>query len=129
MFFEEASRLKLRYETNRGNITTEDVWDLPLTSGTGVSLDDLAKELNKKVKESEEESFVVQKSKSNIVLDLKFSIVKHIIKVRLAEIEQKENEALNKAKKDKLIDIIGEKEDEGLKNKSISELKKMVKKL
>ena len=45
--FEQASRNKLRFDTNiKGVISTEDLWDLPLTSDTGrVNLDDIAKAL------------------------------------------------------------------------------------
>lgn len=123
--FEEASRLKVRFETVKGNISTEDLWDLPLTDSDGMSLDDLAKALNKKVKCSEEESFVVKQSKANTILELKFSLVKHIIKEKLAEIEEKENAVIVKAKKERIDSLILEKEDDTLKGKSIADLKKM----
>ena len=127
--FEQAAKLKLRYETKRGNISTEDLWDLPLTSTAGVSLDDLAKLLNKAVKDNEEESFVVKKSATNTILDLKFSIVKHVIEERLAEIERKADEAATKARKDKILGIIADKEDDELKGESIAKLKAMANKL
>jgi hypothetical protein len=124
--FEKASRKKLRFDTVKGLVTTEDLWDMPLTRADSFSLDDLAKSLNRALKESEEESFVVKKSSENTILDLKFSIVKHVIKTRLAEIEERENAAATKAKKEKILAIIADKEDDSLKDKSISALKKMV---
>ena len=59
--FERASKLKLRFNTEKGMVTTEDLWDLPLLQRNAVDLDSLAKNLNKAVKESGEESFVLKK--------------------------------------------------------------------
>ncbi len=124
--FEKSSRLKLRYETLRGNVNTEDLWDLPLTSVSGMSLDNLAKSLNKALKESEEESFVVRKTKISNIIELKFDIVKHVIKTKLDETEVRKNIAIVKAKKEKILEIISEKEDDSLKGKSITALKKIL---
>ena len=71
MLFEKANKLKVRFETNKGNVTTEDLWDMPLVSTTGFSLDAIAISLNRKLKETEEESFVAKRSKSNTLLELK----------------------------------------------------------
>lgn len=122
--FKKASKLKLRFATTKGHVTTEDLWDLPLRN-----LDNLAKDLSKAVKESGEESFIVKRNRVNTILDLKFSIIKQIIKDRLEEAEHKENETANKARKNKILDIIEDKENEGLRDESISNLKKMARKL
>ena len=125
--FEKASRIKLRFVTTKGGVTVEDLWDLPLISRKGnFSLDDLAKRLNKEVKENGEESFVVRRNTANTLLDLKFEIVKHIIKVRLDELEQKENAAAQRVKKQRILEIIAGKEDEELAGKSVDDLRKMV---
>lgn len=122
--FKKASKLKLRFATTKGHVTTEDLWDLPLTN-----LDDLVKDLNKAVKEGGEESFITKRSRVSTILDLKFSIIKQIIKDKLEEAERKENETANKTKKDKILEIIEDKENEGLRDESIATLKKMAKKL
>lgn len=127
--FETATRTKLRFNTPKGNLSAEQVWDLPLVSPVGVSLDDLAKDLNKQLKDSGEESFVVKKSKADSVLQLRFDIVKYIIKVRLEEKEAKENAVVSKQKRAKIDEIIADKEDDELKGKSVSELKKLRKKI
>ncbi len=120
--FEKSSKLKLRYSTDRGLINTEDLWDLPLLP----SLDNLAKDLNRELKESEEESFVVQKNTVNEIIELKFSIVKHIIKSKLEENTRVENEVAKKLQKEKILSIIASKEDEELKDKSTGDLKKLL---
>ena len=43
--FEIASRKKLRIPTTKGDLTVEQLWDLPLKS-TGLSLDKIAIDLN-----------------------------------------------------------------------------------
>lgn len=125
--FEKASRLKLRFETKRGNVMVEDLWDIPLLAiNDGVCLDDIAKSLNKALKESEEESFVVEKSEISSIIELKFSIVKRVIKTKLHDKEEEENAVARKAKKEKILSIMAEKEDDALKNKSVTSLKKIL---
>ena len=78
--FEQASRRGLRFTTGQGAVTTEDLWDMPLTHARrGYSLDDLAKDLRRQLKDNEEVSFVTPVTRSDEVLQLKFDIVKHII--------------------------------------------------
>ena len=121
--FERATKQKLRFATARGNITTEDLWDLPLT-GADVSLDNVAKMINQGLKASEEESFVVTKTKANTQLNLAMDITKHIIAVRLQEQEDRENAAARKERKSKILEILAKKEDDALEGKSVAALKK-----
>lgn len=115
--FEKASRLKVRFTSKKGSITTEDLWDLPLTD-----LDQIAKGLNKELKEQEEESFIVTRKKSNVELEVKFEVVKHVITVKLAESEARSKQAAIKAHKQKIMEIIEAKKDQALGAKSIEEL-------
>lgn len=117
--FEKASRMKLRYQTNRGVISVEDLWDLSLES-----LDAIAINLNKKLKESQTESFIKTKTKDTTELELKFNIVKHIIDVKLSEAEARKSAAEKRAKKQKLMDLIAKKQDAELEGKSVDELMK-----
>lgn len=127
--FEKATKEKVRFETSKGSISVEDLWDLPLTSNeTDVCLDDIAKGLSKALKQ-DSESFVEKKTPVNTILETKFSIVKCVIKAKLKDIEVKEHAAEIKAKKEKIIDIIAEKEDDRLKESSITALKKILKDL
>lgn len=122
--FEKASRLKIRFETEKGIVTVEDLWDLPLTENG--ALNKLAKSLSRKIKESEEESFVVKKSSNNNTLTFAFDIVKHVIEVRMAEAEASKNKAAKKAEKEKLLSILAAKEAEDLNGKSKAEIEEMI---
>jgi len=123
--FERASRQKLRIQTDRGMLTVEDLWDLPLTGR--LSLDSIAKAFHRRVREIEDEtSFVpdakTKQSAENESAQLTFDILKHIIEVRLQERE------INRAAKEKaenrkkILELISKKQDEALSEKSIEEL-------
>jgi hypothetical protein len=124
--FEKASRLKLRFDTPQGGCLVEDLWDLPLTSERRANLDDIAKGLNKTLKENDNESFVVKTTKTNELLQLKLAIVKHIIKVRLNENEIAAQAKANKEKKQKLLTLIEQKKDAALSAASIEELEAQI---
>lgn len=123
--FEQASRLKLRFDTSLGKLTIEDLWDLPLSSRKGASLDNVAISLSKKVKDEVETSFVKKRDKANARLELKFNLVKHIIEVRLAEIDKAEQSAVAKTKRDAIDTILLEKEADALKGMSVEDLEKL----
>lgn len=129
--FEKATRLKLRFDTPKGLLSVEDLWDLPLTSTVGkANLDDVAKALSRKLKAADEESFVAPSTNSAATADqLKFDIVKHIIGVRLRENEAKAAKAANKEELARLQEIIASKQDEALKGLTLEELQARAKQL
>jgi hypothetical protein len=120
--FEKASKQKLRFQTTIGTLNTEDLWALPLEH-----LDSLAKQLKKQAAESGEESFIKAKSSTNETIELRFSIVKRIIEVKLEEKEAKASAAAKKAQKQHLLELLGQKENEALSAKSADELRAMLK--
>lgn len=126
MDFEKASRLALRFTSPQGSLTTEDLWNLPLTSVKGASLDNIAKNLNRQIKEADTESFVVKTSEADAETQLKFDIVKHVIEVRLAENEVAKNAATKKAEKVKLLEVLSRKQDAALEQKTPEEIEQMI---
>lgn len=122
--FEKATRLRIRFETSRGNLNVEDLWRLPLAE-----LDKLAIALNKQLKESSEESFIKAKSKDNKLLELRFDIVKHIIETLLSEDEEKKKAADKRAKREQLLELIAKKKNQELEGKSLEELEAELTKL
>lgn len=124
--FEKAARLKLRFESTKGLLTTEDLWDLPLTSLRGTNLDDIARSLHSKLKNSDDVSFVVKERKSDETVQLAFDVIKHIIDVKLVERDVAAITAANKEKKQQLMALIDQKQNEALSALSVDELRKMV---
>lgn len=125
--FEKAARIKLRFESNKGLLTAEDLFDLPLTSNSGrANLDDIAKALHKKLKSGEDVSFVLKDKKSDETVQLAFDIVIHVINVKMAEADEARKQAENRDRKQQLMAIIAQKESEQLADMDLDELKKLV---
>ena len=118
--FERASREKVRFDF-RGSINTEDLWDLSLEN-----LDAIYKNLGRKLRESKEDSLLVEETATNEVLELKVDIIKRIVGVRLIERKAREDEANRASRKGRLLEIIADKQDEELKGKSVDELTALV---
>ena len=118
--FEIAVRNKFRFAF-RGMISVEDLWDLKLEQ-----LDEVYKNLMTEMKKANEESLLKSKTKDQTVLEMKVDIVKYIVNYKLKETETKEQEIKRKAQKQKILEILNEKEDQNLKNMSVEELKEML---
>jgi len=117
IMFEQASRQPLRFDSSKGKVTVEDLWNLPLTE-----LNVIAKALNKKIQEADEEDFIKEVSKEDATTKLKFGIVKHIITTLKVEAEQRKNAAATKAEANKLMELIAKKQEGALENLSVEEL-------
>lgn len=99
------------------NVNKDELWDLSLEQ-----LDPIAINLNKRLKESQTESFI--KTRTKDTTELKFNIVKHIIDVKLQEQEERIVAAEKKAKRQKILDLMAKKQDAELESKSYEELAK-----
>jgi len=129
--FERATRLKLRFTTEYGMVSVEDLWDLPLatTRPRTTSLDDVAKALRRELRDTEEESFVVAAKKGDDRLALSFEVVKHIIAVRLAEAEAAKTARQRAEKKQQLLGVLARKQDAALENMTEAEIKAAIEEL
>lgn len=122
--FEEATKHKIRFPSDKGMLTVEDLWDLPLTSTRNTSLDSVALAVNRELKETDEISFVNPSGKNNEnkVLRLAFEIVRHIIEVRKAERNSRIDAEKRKQDNARIDEIIERKRNAELESKSIEEL-------
>lgn len=121
--FEQATREKFRYPSARGWLSTEQLWELPLTAKSGFSLDDVAKAVNAELKAVDTESFVATESNpAKAICESKLSILKHIIAVRLAENRAAAALATKKWEKEKLLEVLSRKQDAALENLTEDEL-------
>lgn len=128
--FKVASRRKFRFESDRGSLSTEDLWDLPLIAPEGeVSLDVIAKTVNQSVKSVEEESFVEVKKETDNTFKAMLDVVKEVIAHKIAMSERAEKAAMTKEKKQLLLGILAGKEVEELKDNSAEDIRKMIEEL
>lgn len=119
--FERAARIKLRFQSSKGVLSTEDLFDLSLTS-----LDSLAKSVNRQLKAEAEESFIEKKSSSSSVLELQLEILKHVIAEKLAVQEANAKRAETVAKNEQIKEILLKKKNQQLENMSVEELQAMI---
>jgi hypothetical protein len=122
--YKYAAQNRLRFESVRGDLTVEQLFELPLTSRTGFDLDTVARTVSTELKSLASESFVNTEKTDprQRPLEVALEIVKDVIKTK-----QEENDArLNKAKKaeerKKILDAIGAKKDQQLTQASLEEL-------
>jgi hypothetical protein len=125
--FEKATRQKLRFESTKGLVSVEDLWDLPLDSATGkANLNDVARAVYRDLKAEDQISFVAVQQQTDEVTQLKMDIVKHIIQVKLAEADAAKQLRDAKEKKQKIMEIMSRKQDAVLESASLEDLEKML---
>jgi hypothetical protein len=119
--YKEASKQKLRFNTTKGLLTTEQLWDLSLED-----LDALAVSLESEHKESGKKSFLTKSTAKDKTAKLRFDIVLDVLNAKVDE-EQALTEAFEiKEHNKKIITLIADKKDDELKGKSVKELEKML---
>jgi hypothetical protein len=120
--FEIAVRNKFRYAVVSGAaLSTEDLYDLPLNSARGVSLNSLAVEFHKALQETSI-SFVDTPKATDVSLQQRFEIIKHVISVRVQERDTAASAKEVAEKKQKLLGLIAQKQDANLAEMSLEDL-------
>lgn len=117
--FKLAAKEKYRFPF-RGNISVEDLFDL-----TTSQLDVVYKELKSQVKESSD-SLLKEVSTEDKELKNKIEIVKTIFEDKKTEAVQKEQALAEKQRKERIKELIAQKKDQDLVDKSIEELEAML---
>lgn len=125
--FEQASRLKLRFNSPKGQLAAEDLWDLPLTSSNPdkANLDVIAQSLYRELRQSADVVSFVRPSAADApaqVLQLKFDIAKHVIDVRVKERDELAAADKRRETKQQILALIEKKKGEALEGKSLEEL-------
>ena len=118
--FEIAVRNKYRFPF-KGSITVEDLWDLSMSD-----LDKVYKALNSQKKQSEEDSLLTTRNAESAELQTKIDIVKYVYAEKVVEKENREKAAENRAKRQRIMEILANKQDAALENMSEDELKAML---
>lgn len=119
--YKEALQKKLRFKTNKGMITTEDLFDLSLQN-----LNTLAIMLDKKISEAPKKSFIEELPAEENDDELRFSIVKDVINIKLKARKDNIDKAQANAQKKRILEILAKRNDEELEKKSTEELRAML---
>ena len=119
--FQKASKKKLRFNSNVGVLTVEDLWDLHLDA-----LDDMAIAYKNELSGSANDSFIKKRVRPDPTLQLQLEICKAVIEARIEQQERNEKAAARRAKNEKIKEIIFNKENEELMETSKDELYAML---
>lgn len=125
--FEIATRKKVRFDTSRGMMSVEDLWELPLTSTkNNPNLDDIARNLHRQLNNGENVSFVHGTNMSDSQVQFKFDLVRHIIDTRLEENKIRSESQERATKKQALLAIMAERQSADIRNLPMEDLQKMI---
>lgn len=127
--FAEATRKKVRFSTGViGDISVEQLWDLPLNTSKDdkPDLDKVSQIVLDEQEGSKRKSLVNPRSEKNSLIDLKIEVLTYIIDVKTKEKELKELEIANKEKLEKLKAIREKKQDQSLEGLSLEEIDKEI---
>ena len=125
--FEKSTRKAFRFPTGKGELTIEQLWQLPLLARgiNTVDLDTVARTINNELKALGEESFVNKGDdpKRGELTD-KLGIVKHIIDVKQSEAAAAEKRVARQQERQKLVELLERKNNEELEGLSKEEIEK-----
>lgn len=120
----KANQTKLRFNTPQGVLSTEDLFDLPLTSQKQgrANLDDIGRALVLKIREQGDVSLVDEAKGADPKTALALDIVKDVIAIKKADNTAKLMAEQNRARREQIKGILESKKNEALSQKSIEEL-------
>lgn len=119
-----AAQNNLRFPSKRGELTVEQLFQLPLKSQSGCDLDTIAKSINAQLKSATEESFVEDTSADprKHALTVSLEIVKDVIATKQAENRANVARVTRAMDRKKILDAIAAKKDAQLTQASLEEL-------
>jgi len=123
--FQTATKSKYRYKSDRGSITTEDLWSLQIPE-----LKSIALSINKELKAGKDDDDIFNdaaspiKAAADAVLTNKIEIIKLIVSSKQEDVDKRAKAADKRTKQQHLLTLLAQKRDEQLGAKSIEELEK-----
>ncbi len=131
--YKQAAIKQWRYDSIKGQLTTEDLWIIPLdeseTKTPEFSLDSVAVAFHDAISKKNTTSFTKSVNVENTELNDKLDLIKSIINDRL-DIKKSASEAAVKAVKIKQLEaLIADKKQEAIKNLSVEDLEANLKAL
>lgn len=105
--FEKASRLRVRFDSAKGQVSVEDLWSLPLAQ-----LDQIAQALDTKINSGAKKSYITKATTVSELDQFRLDLLVYIINTRLAEHEEKQLERQKAERKAFLLDLLADREKE-----------------
>jgi hypothetical protein len=120
--YKKASQIKLRFLTNVGQLSVEQLWDL-----TPSQLSNAIKAVKKVLKKNDDDelSFLEDTKVVDVENQLRFDILKDVYLTKQDEAEKLKDAADVKAHNEKINSLIAEKQEGKLREMSIEDLEKL----
>jgi hypothetical protein len=120
--YKQASQLRLRFLTNVGQLSVEQLWDLSQTQ-----LSNAIKAVKKVLKKNDDDelSFLEDTKEVDVENQLRFDILKDVYLTKKKEADELRNAADIKANNQKIDSLIAEKQEDKLREMSIEDLEKL----
>lgn len=125
--FEQITRKGLTFSTVKGNISVQELWQLPLKGRNGFDLDTVSRDLLSKVKASSEESLVETVNNVDSDDELRLEVLKVVVNTLKSEQEARVNAEQARSHNEKIDQLIARKQEQELEGKSVEELLSMKK--
>lgn len=124
--FEQASRNKLRFESEKGMISTEVLWSFPVEK-----LNAMAVEVYNRLKQYSDTSFMRNTTKAvgQAADELRLEILKHIIAAKEQEADDRNEAAARRAKKAVLQEALLSKQTQAIQSMTKEEIEAELAKL
>ena len=121
--FEQASRFDLLFDSSFGTFYMNELWRLPLIGQNGqASLDELARQYYARLKLAEKPSAGKVSSPADVWTQLRLDIILHIIKVKTEDLLESIHQKETTMTRQKIMELIEQKQDETLIRALITEL-------
>ena len=129
--FQIATRENYHFPSTQGELNIQDLWQLPLTSKRGASLNDVAIRLDQEINKNTERSFVRSSNPQPGIQTLrrKLEVVTTIIGIIEEERENRKNEKARKEQEQMILSRLAEKKGEAFLNMTEQELEAELAKL
>lgn len=120
--YKEASQLKLRFLTNIGQLSVEQLWDL-----SQIQLSNAIKVVKKVLKKDDDDelSFLESTKTIDIENQLRFDILKDVYLTKKRQADELRDAVTIKAHNQKIDALIAEKQEGKLREMSIEDLEKL----
>lgn len=129
--FETATRENYRFESEKGALVVSDLWQLPLVSKRGPSLQAVAVAVHREIQKLGGETFVRTSDVDPRLETLmkKLDVVKRIIEVREDEVRLAKLQKSREQEKEKLLEVLEKKQQDALSELTQEELLARIKRL
>lgn len=117
--FKQASKLGVTFNF-RGVIGLSDLWDL-----SQKDLDKIYRDLTAERRELQGDG-LMEERKSNALLELKIEVVKAVFEQKKADIDERSLAVAKKERKQKLKELLAQKQDEQLSALSVEEIQRLI---